>query len=143
MEVTSLKKNWPPFSGSPPYKKYKTIRISLYQLPLKNFKRHLSWSFQHSILNIYGYYLFFAELQNINWLPTCKQMWSAYIKEKMFLVPVYIPFPYNVFFIYFLEGQINKDNKLGIVTNVGRRRLVKVIFTKHSQNKWCMYKQFW
>ena len=46
----------------------------------------------------------------------------------MFLVPVFSnlsqPFSYYVF-VYFLEGQVHKDNKLEIVTNVGRRRLVK------------------
>ena len=46
----------------------------------------------------------------------------------MCIVPVYIPSPYNVF-LYFLEGQVHKDNKLGIMTNVGKSRLAKVIFT--------------
>ena len=46
----------------------------------------------------------------------------------MSIVTVYIPSPYNVFF-YFLEGQVYKDNKLGVMTNAGKRRLVKVIFT--------------
>ena len=46
----------------------------------------------------------------------------------MSIVTVYIPSPYNVF-LYFLEGQVHKDSKLGIMTNVGKSRLVKVIFT--------------
>ena len=46
----------------------------------------------------------------------------------MSIVTVYIPSPYNVF-LYFLEGQVHKDSKLGIMTNVGKNRLVKVIFT--------------
>ena len=46
----------------------------------------------------------------------------------MSVVTVYIPSPYNVF-LYFLEGQVHKDSKLGIMTNVGKSRLVKVIFT--------------
>ena len=46
----------------------------------------------------------------------------------MSLVPVYIPSPYNVF-LYFLEGQVHKDSKLGIMTNAGENSLVKVIFT--------------
>ena len=46
----------------------------------------------------------------------------------MSIVPVYIPSPYNVF-IYFLEGQVHKDIKLGIMTNMGKSRLAKVIFT--------------
>ena len=46
----------------------------------------------------------------------------------MSIVTVYIPSPYNVF-LYFLKGQVHKENKLGIMTNVGKSRLVKVIFT--------------
>ena len=41
-------------------------------------------------------------------------MWAAYIKEKMTVVTVYIPSP------YILEGQVHKDNKLGIMTNVDK-----------------------
>ena len=43
-------------------------------------------------------------------------------------VTVYIPSIYNGF-LYFLEGKVHKDNKLGIMNNVGKSRLVKVIFT--------------
>ena len=46
----------------------------------------------------------------------------------MSIVTVYIPSPYN-FFLYFLEGQVHKDNKLAIITNVGKSMLVKFIFT--------------
>ena len=46
----------------------------------------------------------------------------------MSIVPVYIPSPYNVF-LYFLEGHVHEDNELGIMTNLGINRLVKVIFT--------------
>ena len=45
----------------------------------------------------------------------------------MSVVTVYIPSPYNGF-LYFLEGQVHKENKLRIM-NVGKSRLVKVIFT--------------
>ena len=69
-----------------------------------------------------------SSLQNINWLPANKKVWAAYVKEKMSVVTVYIPSPYNVF-LYFLEGQVHKDSKLGITINVGKNRLVKVIFT--------------
>ena len=31
-------------------------------------------------------------------------------------------------FFYFLEGQVHKDNKLGIITNVGKSGLVKATF---------------
>ena len=46
----------------------------------------------------------------------------------MFIVIVYIPSPYNVF-LFFLKGQVHKDSKLGIMTNLRKSRLVKVIFT--------------
>ena len=46
----------------------------------------------------------------------------------MSIVPVYIPSPYNVS-IYVLEEQVHKDSKLGIMTNMGKSRLEKVIFT--------------
>ena len=67
-----------------------------------------------------------SSLQNINWLS--KRVWAVYIKEKNVYCPSLIPSPYNVF-LYFLEGQVHKDSKLGIMTNVGKNRLVKVIFT--------------
>ena len=46
----------------------------------------------------------------------------------MSIVPVYIRFSYNLF-LYFLEGQVHKNSKSGIITYVGKSRLVKVIFT--------------
>ena len=46
----------------------------------------------------------------------------------MSVVPVYIRFSYNLF-LYFLEGQVHKNSKSGIITYVGKSRLVKVIFT--------------
>ena len=50
-------------------------------------------------------------------------------KGKNVYCPSLYTFPYNVF-PYFLEGQVpHKDNKLGIMTNVGKSRLEKVIFT--------------
>ena len=55
-------------------------------------------------------------------------MWTVYIKEKNVYYPSLIPSPCNVF-LYFFEGQVHKDSKLGIMTNVGKNRLVKVIFT--------------
>ena len=69
-----------------------------------------------------------TSLQNINWLSASKKVWAVYIKEKMFIVTVYIPSPYNVF-LYVLKGQVHQENKLGIMTNVGKSRLVKAIFT--------------
>ena len=52
----------------------------------------------------------------------------SYIKEKMSIAATYIPFPYKIF-LYFLQGQVHKGSKLGIMTNVGKSRLAKVIFT--------------
>ena len=45
----------------------------------------------------------------------------------MSIVTVYIPSLYIVF-LYFLEGQVRIDSKLGIMTNVGKSGLVKVMF---------------
>ena len=67
-----------------------------------------------------------SSFQNINWLS--KKVWAIHIKEKISVVPVYIPSPYNVF-LYFLEGQVHKDSKFRIITNVGKSRLVKAILT--------------
>ena len=61
-----------------------------------------------------------TSLQNINWLQATKCLLP--------IVPVYITYPYNVF-LYILEVQVHKESKLGIMTNVGKSRLVKVIFT--------------
>ena len=55
-------------------------------------------------------------------------MWTVYIKEKNVYYSSLIPSQYNVFF-YFLEGQVHKHTKLGIMTNVGKNMVVKVIFT--------------
>ena len=46
----------------------------------------------------------------------------------MYIVPDYIPSSYNIF-IYFLEGQVDKDSKLEFMTNMAKSRLAKVIFT--------------
>ena len=46
----------------------------------------------------------------------------------MSIVLVYISSSYIVF-LYSLEGQVHKDSKLGIKTNIGKSRLAKVIFT--------------
>ena len=46
----------------------------------------------------------------------------------MSIVTAYIPSPHK-FFLYFLEEQVHKDNKLGIMANVGKSKVVKVIFT--------------
>ena len=55
----------------------------------------------------------------------------------MSIVPVYIPSPCNVF-IYFLEGQVHKDTNLGVMTNMGKSRPIKVIFTNiHKTSDAC------
>ena len=55
-------------------------------------------------------------------------MWTVYIKEKNVYCPSLISSLYNVF-LSFLGGEVHKDSKLGIMTNVGTNRLVTVIFT--------------
>ena len=48
-----------------------------------------------------------------------------------------VPSSYNVF-LYFLEGQVHKDSKLGIMTNRGKRKLAKVIFKNiHKTSNAC------
>ena len=43
-----------------------------------------------------------------------------------------------MYFCTFLEGQVHEDSKLGIISNVGKNRLVKVIITKiHKINDAC------
>ena len=46
----------------------------------------------------------------------------------MYIAPVSITSLYNVF-LNVLEGQVHKDSKLGIMTNLSKSRLVKVIFS--------------
>ena len=61
-------------------------------------------------------------------------MWAVYTKKKMSIAPVYMPSPYNAF-LYSLEGQVHKD---GVMTNVHKSRLVKVIFTNiHNTSDPC------
>ena len=55
-------------------------------------------------------------------------MWTVYIKDKNVYCPSLISSLYNVF-PFFLGGEVDKDSKLGIMTNVGKNRLVTVIFT--------------
>ena len=53
---------------------------------------------------------------------------------------VYCPIAYtfSTHFFYFLEGQVNKDTKLGIITNVGKSGLVKAIFANiHKMSDAC------
>ena len=46
-------------------------------------------------------------------------------------------FPNNVF-LFFLEGQVHKENKLEIMTNMSESRLLKVIFTNvHKTSDAC------
>ena len=62
--------------------------------------------------------------------------------ENNIYYPSLITSLYNLF-LYFLEGQVHKDSKLGIVTNAGKKEASKSYLYKHSQNKWWMCKQFW
>ena len=55
-------------------------------------------------------------------------MSCLYKGKKISIVPIYIPWPCNAF-LYFLERQVHKDSKLGIMTKVGKSSLVRVIFT--------------
>lgn len=76
-------------------------------------------------------------LQNINWLPTTKNVstYPVFIREKIYIVPVPRPFPYNAF-VHILEGQVHKkESKLQIVTDLGKKPSLQ-IFTK-----WVMHAQ--
>ena len=53
---------------------------------------------------------------------------SCLYKGKNVYCPSLIPSPYDAF-LYFLEGQVHKYSKFKIMTNVGKNRLLKVIFT--------------
>ena len=46
----------------------------------------------------------------------------------MSIILANIPSPCNVF-LYFLEEPVHKNSKLGIMINMGKSRLAKVIFT--------------
>ena len=76
---------------------------------------------QHSMLNRW---LPNTSLQNINWLPVSKNMsmYPVYLKKKMSVVLVDIPCPDNVS-LNLLEGQLHKDSKLEVMTNVGKSHL--------------------
>ena len=59
--------------------------------------------------------------------------------NKNVYCPSLYTFPsHTMFFQYFLEGKAHKHIKLGIMTNVRKSRLVKVIFTNiHKINDAC------
>ena len=59
------KKNWACLSGSPPQKNTNPPGCPFSNIPLKNCKLHLSWSLQHSTLNMCEYYFFFAEYKMV------------------------------------------------------------------------------
>ena len=105
MQVTSPKISWAPSSGSTAQKKNKATRIPIYQHSPKNFQtsfviKSATFHIKHNVATT-------SSLQNINWLPDSKIVWANYVKEKMFIVIVYIPSPYNVF-LFFLKGQVLK-----------------------------------
>ena len=122
MEVTSLKENLSPLSWQSAIS-HQDPHLAAFPPKNSNFICHEVYNIPHQT-NVAPT----SSLQNINWLPASKKVWAAYVKEKTSVVTVYIPSPYNGF-LYFLEGQVHKDNKLGIMTNVGKSRLAKVIFT--------------
>ena len=51
------------------------------------------------------------------------------MKKNVYCPSIYTFPSHTMFFQYFLEGKAHKDIKLGIMTNVGKSRLAKVIFT--------------
>ena len=54
----------------------------------------------------------------------------------MSIIPVSL-IPYHTIF-FFLEGQVHKDSKLEIMTNVGKNTLAKVIFLNiHKRSDAC------
>ena len=64
-----------------------------------------------------------------NWLPASKKVNCLYKGKNVSCHSLYTLYsPYNDS-LYFLKEQVHKENKLGIMTNVGESGLVKVIFT--------------
>ena len=56
-------------------------------------------------------------------------MRAVFIKWKNCFLSQSIYFFNTMFLFTFWIGQVHKDSKLGIMTYVGRRKLVKIIFT--------------
>ena len=83
------------------------------------------WKF-HMLFLWYPWKFHILNPPNINWLS--EKVWDVHIMEKNVYCPSLYTFPIQ-YFLYFLEGQVHKDSKLGIMTNVGKSRPAKVIFT--------------
>ena len=60
----------------------------------------------------------------------------------MSIILANIPSPCNVF-LYFLEEPVHKNSKLGIMINMGKSRLAKVIFTNiHKISDVCSFGRY-
>ena len=66
-----------------------------------------------------------SSLQNISWL---NKRVSCLYKGGKCLLSQSNTFPTQCFSLL-LEGRVHQDGELGIMTNVGKNKLVKVIFT--------------
>ena len=95
-----LRKIMPPFLTVRLKKNSKPPGCPFSSILLKKFKFHLSWSLQHSTLNMCGYYFFLAEYKLVKWKSV-----SYPYKGKKIILSRSIYLPHTVFFFTFWKDK--------------------------------------